>query len=68
MLEIKEPIILTLHESDRQDLQFIESDWSLLHDLVQYLQEFHDATNTVSGNTYSTINLIMPLIKKKLAL
>ena len=64
MLEIKEPIVLTLHESNRPDLQFVESDWSLLHDLVKYFQEFHDATNTVSGNSYPTVNLIMPLLNK----
>ena len=53
-----------MHESHRPDLQFVESDWSLLHDLVKYFQEFHDATNTVSGNSYPTVNLIMPLLNK----
>ena len=64
MLEVKQPIVLTQHELERTDLQFTESDWTLLQDLVNLLQVFHDSTNLVSGNTYPTINLMLPALTK----
>ncbi|CAL4085876.1 unnamed protein product, partial [Meganyctiphanes norvegica] len=62
LLQIRDHVAISLRESERIDLLFTSSDWSLLNDLVNYLQDFHDATNTVSGATYPTITMFLPIL------
>ena len=63
-LENQDNIKWTLLNKNREDLWLLSSEWSLLRDLCNILQIFHNETVKVSGTTYPTLNLVEPSLRE----
>ena len=60
LIEIKQPLSLTLNKEERDDLDLTFKEWTILEELVKVLAPFDAATTLYSGNTYFTLNHVLP--------
>ena len=62
LLEMKSALNLFLVEEDTNLCGLTNSEWKLLDSLIDILQPVEAATRMLSGDKYSTLSLVIPMI------
>ena len=64
LLKIKKPVVGALEQCDKEELILCPQDWELLGALADFLKFFDRSTRLVSGETYSTLPIMRPILDK----